>query len=67
MSNQPTSDAFAVITKKLGFAPWGGCDQCPNLDFCHKHERELKTLPCELSDEEVLHLQVATKIETKVA
>jgi len=37
------------IVDKLGFDP-RGCGECPNQAYCHKHERDLATLPCELSD-----------------
>lgn len=39
-----------LIVQKLGFDPRGGCDECPNHAYCHKHQRKLATMPCELSD-----------------
>lgn len=44
-----TARNFALVTRKLGFIPWG-CDECRNLAHCRKNEHHLPTLPCELED-----------------
>lgn len=44
--------SFNLITEKLGFEPWGGCNECPYLAYCKQNERRLLTLPCELTDRE---------------